>query len=171
MRRAALVGVAVCFAVFAGPAVLAAPASQPDASQPVAAQPDVAPPKAAPPKAAPPKAAKPKVADWTGTWSGPVTQVGRAKSFAIEVTLASKTGTTNYPDEHCKGKLVRTGTSGDYAFFIETITEGKLDPASKRGCLDGSLTLLKSPGGVVMSWMAANDGKAIVAYGSLAAMK
>ena len=169
MRRAALVGVAVCLAVFAGPAVSAAPtASQPDASQPAAAQPTAAQPDAVQPKA---KTTKAKVADWTGTWSGPVTQVGRAKPFAIEVTLAGKTGTTNYPDEHCKGKLVRTGTSGDYAFFIETITEGKLDPASKHGCLDGSLTLLKSPAGLVMSWMAANEGKAIVAYGSLAAMK
>jgi hypothetical protein len=127
---------------------------------------------AAPPKVTPAKVSKTTVStDLTGSWAGTVTQVGRAAPYTISITLAGKTGQTSYPDQHCAGKLTRVGTSGDYAFFTEAITDGKFDPATKVGCLDGSMTLQRNAGGLVMVWMTAYDGKAIVAYGSLAAKK
>lgn len=159
MRHTALLGVAFCLTLFA---VTSGAVAQ-DATQPAAAEPAAAQPNAAP--AAKPKAAKP--AEWTGTWSGSVAQVGRAKPFAFELTLSGKTGKTGYPDDHCTGKLVRAGASGNYAFFVETITEGKLDSATNKGCLDGSLTIMKDVNGLVIGWMATHDGKAVVAYGTL----
>lgn len=165
MRHAALLGVAFCLTLFAvTTSAVAQDATQP-APAPTAAQPNATPGQAAKPKTAKPTTAKP--ADWTGTWSGSVAQIGRAKPFTLEVTLSGKTGRTSYPDDHCAGKLVRAGTSGNYAFFTETITDGKLDSATGKGCLDGSLTLVKDGNGLVANWMTAHDGKAIVAYGTL----
>jgi hypothetical protein len=109
--------------------------------------------------------------DLAGSWTGPVTQVGRATPYTINITLAGKEGQTNYPDQNCTGKLTRVGVSGDYAFFTETITKGKFDPATKAGCLDGSMTLQRDAGSIVMAWMTAHNDKAIVAYGSLVAKK
>ena len=126
MRHTALLGVAFCVSLFA----VTSGAVAEDATQPApAAAPAAAQPSATP--AAKPKAAKP--AEWTGTWSGSVAQVGRAKPFAFEVTLSGKTGKTGYADDHCTGKLVRAGASGNYAFFVETITEGKLDFSDREG--------------------------------------
>ena len=167
MRRVALFGMALGLGLSTAiTGAMAEDAAQP-APAPAAATQPAPTPKAAPvkPKKAVAKPAKP--ADWTGTWSGPIAQVGRAKSFAFEVTLAGKTGQSSYPDDHCSGKLVRAGTSGNYAFFTETITTGKLDSATGKGCLDGTLTFVKDGSGLVMTWMAARNGKAIVAYGTL----
>ena len=168
MRRAALLGVAICL----GLSVPTTGALAQDAAQPAAAATPAATTPAAPtPQAAPVKVKKPKVAakpaEWTGTWSGSIAQVGRAKPFAFEVTLAGKTGKSSYPDDRCAGNLVRAGATGNYAFFTETITSGKLDATSGKGCLDGSLTFVKDGSGLVMTWMAARNGKAIVAYGTL----
>jgi hypothetical protein len=98
-----------------------------------------------------------------------VQQVGRAQGYPIEITLTAKGGDTSYPGQNCAGKLVKLGANSDYAAFAETITTGKFDPASKAGCLDGSLTLYRSADGVVMSWMTGYNDKAVVAYGTLTA--
>jgi hypothetical protein len=112
-------------------------------------------------------AAKPAVQPWVGVWTGTVQQVGRAQGYPIEITLTAKGGETSYPGQNCAGKLAKLGADASYATFVETITTGKFDPASKAGCLDGSLTLERSADGVVMSWMTGYGGKAIVAYGAL----
>ena len=164
MRRTAFAGIAVGLALSVVPAV----ADAQSAPQPSAAPTTTTTPKAAP-KTTPAKTAK--TVPWTGTWSGSVAQVGRGKPFAYSVTLEGKGGKTAYPDDHCAGKLTRIGTSGNYAFFTETITEGKLDPTTMKGCLDGSLTLVKDVSGLVMSWTTTHGGKAIVAYGTLAPAK
>ncbi len=170
MNHTMLLGTALCLALSAATVTAAAQDAAPNATQSPAAQPAAPQPKAAPAKVA---KAKPLKADaWSGTWAGSLAQVGRAKPFAYMVTLSGKTGRSEYADDHCTGQLVRVGTSGAYAFFTETITNGKLDPASKKGCLDGSLTLVKdASGGLIATWMAARDGKAIVAYGNLAPSK
>ncbi len=160
MKQAAFLAVAFCLAFSAATGVVAAQ----DAAQPTAAQPEAAPAK-------PAKAKPAKPADWTGTWSGSLAQVGRAKPFAFQIALSGKTGTSSYADDNCAGKLARAGTAGGFAFFTETITSGKLDPATGKGCLDGALTMVKDAGGgLILTWTAAYGGKAIVAYGTLAAM-
>jgi len=120
-------------------------------------------------KAKPKPAAKPAMQPWVGAWTGTVQQVGRAQGYPIEITLTAKGGETSYPGQNCAGKLVKLGSNSDYAAYIETITTGKLDPATKAGCLDGSLTIERGADGVVMSWMTGYGGKAIVAYGALTA--
>jgi hypothetical protein len=127
--------------------------------------------------AAPPNgtAAKPSTnkapVDLSGSWSGSVDQVGREKSYTMDITLAGKTGQTDYPDQNCAGKLTRVAVSGGYAFFTETITRGKFDAATKAGCLDGSMTIQRESEGIVMAWMTTYAGRPIVAYGSLMAKK
>ena len=120
--------------------------------------------------AAPAATAKPAAAtgDWSGKWSGQIVQVGRSKSYVFNVTFSGKNATSSYPESNCTGTLTRTGTSGDYAFFTETITTGKFDVVAKTGCLSGSVTLVKSGPAIVMGWVAAHDGKPIIAYGTLA---
>jgi hypothetical protein len=156
-----LAGVALCVAILAASAAVVAGTATATAAPAAGAT-------AAPQKPPPKVVAKAgTAAEWTGTWAGSLTQPGHPKSYAINVTLAGKTGQTTYPGQNCTGKLTRVGTSGDYAFFTEIITTGKFDPATKAGCLDGSFTLQKDGGKLVMAWMTAHDGKAIVAYGSL----
>ena len=118
--------------------------------------------------AGPAKPAPAATGDWSGKWSGQVIQVGKSKGYLFNLTLTAQGGTTTYPDSNCTGSLKRTGASGDYAFFTETITTGKFDVVAKTGCLSGSITLVKSGPALVMGWVAAHDGKPIIAYGTLA---
>jgi hypothetical protein len=113
-------------------------------------------------------APKAKPGDLTGIWTGLEAQAGRAKQFAVALNLNGKTGESSYADQHCTGKLTRVGTSGDYSFFTETITEGKYDATAKTGCIDGSITLIKAGDALVMGWAAAHDGKPIIAWATLA---
>lgn len=144
---------------FAGAVAVAAPAAAPQAVAPAA-------PPAAPPAPTPKPAAK--ADSLNGTWSGRISQVGRSKQYSMTITIAGKGGTTSYPDQHCAGKLVRVGSSAGYTFFAETIAEGKFNAADKSGCLDGSITLLRSGDGLVMGWLAGFEGQPIVAFGALA---
>jgi hypothetical protein len=127
--------------------------------------------------AAAPKATVPKPStanapvDLSGSWSGSIDQVGRQKSYRLDIALTGKTGQTDYPDQNCTGKLTRVAVSGDYAFFTETIIRGKFDAATKAGCLDGSMTIQRDSDGIVMAWMTTYAGRPIVAYGSLMAKK
>ena len=159
MKHAPLAGVALCVAILAASAAGAAGTATAAPAAGATAAPQKPPPKVV--------AKAVTAAEWTGTWTGSLTQPGHPKSYAISVTLAGKTGQTTYPGQNCTGKLTRVGTSGGYAFFTEIITTGKFDPATKAGCLDGSLTLQQDGGKLIMAWMTAHDGKAVVAYGSL----
>jgi hypothetical protein len=177
MRQILLAGIALgaVGAVIAGspawaddnPTITTAPMAAPDPAAPAPA-PNPAPAPAVKAKAKAKPAAKPAVQAWVGSWTGTVQQVGRAQGYPIEITLTAKGGETSYPGQNCAGKLAKLGSNADYAAFAETITTGKFDPATKAGCLDGSLTLQRSPEGVVMGWVTGYDGKAIVAYGVLA---
>jgi hypothetical protein len=173
MKRILLTGIAAsaafaALAVNAAWAEDAAPAT--DTTVTTAPLPDATAPAPAPmakPKPKPKKVAAPAVQPWTGSWTGTVQQVGRAAAYPIEITLTAKGGETAYPGQNCAGKLTKLGSSSDYAAFVETIGTGKFDPATKAGCLDGSLTIARNPDGIVMSWVTGYGGKAIVAYGTL----
>jgi hypothetical protein len=174
MKRILLTGIALgaAVAMSAGSAWAEDATPAPDTSVTTAPAPDATGQPAAAPavKKAKAKAApKPAAQPWVGAWTGTVQQVGRAQGYPIEITLTAKGGDTSYPGQNCAGKLVKLGANSDYAAFAETITTGKFDPASKAGCLDGSLTLYRSADGVVMSWMTGYNGKAVVAYGTLTA--
>ena len=169
MNNTVFAGMAISLAVLAGaPALAAATKTAPTTAAATTAPATTA----APAKTKAPKIVKPVVVpDFVGSWAGPVIQGGHASPYTVDVTLSSKGGQTTYPDQHCTGKLARIAVSGGYAYYTETITTGKFDPATKGGCLDGSLTLEKDGTNLVMAWMTSHDGKAIVAYGSLASTK
>jgi hypothetical protein len=149
MKSTSIVGLAL-FAALASPPAFAASTTSAPAKTPA-------------PKTVPTI----KSGDLSGAWTGPLAQVGQTKQHPITITLSGKTGTSSYPDQHCAGKLTRVGSTGDYAYFTEAITEGKFDPTTKSGCLDGSMTLVRAGGSLVLGWVAAYDGKPIIAYGSL----
>ncbi|MBN9018914.1 MAG: hypothetical protein J0H11_15980 [Rhizobiales bacterium] len=158
LLASALIGYgSVAFAEDAAPA--------PDAAAPAAAASDETAPPAKPAKKAK-KAAKPGPQD--GVWTGTFVQVGHAKAFPMSITFSGKTIETSYPDQSCAGKLAKVGTKGDTSFFAETITQGGVDAATGKGCLDGNVTLIKSGDGFIWGWVGQHDGKPIVAYGTLA---
>jgi hypothetical protein len=105
--------------------------------------------------------------DNTGNWTGKASQVGRAGNYVVTITLTKKDGTTSYPDQQCNGKLTRIGGSGNYVFYAEAITSNKFDPAKKKGCLDGSVTLLRSGNTLIYGWLGAYNDKPIVAFATL----
>src|SRR5579871_3623930 len=82
--------------------------------------------------------------DNTGTWTGKATQVGRSGTYTVTITIGKKDSLSAYPDLNCTGKLTRIGGSGDYVYYAEAITNNKFDAAKKKGCLDGSITLLRA---------------------------
>ena len=83
------------------------------------------------------------------------------------LAIAKKDSTTTYPGQQCAGKLTRIGGSGNYVFYAEAITSNKFDPAKKKGCLDGSVTLLRSGDTLIYGWLGAYTDKPIVAYATL----
>ena len=105
--------------------------------------------------------------DNTGSWTGKATQVGRPGTYIVTVTLTKKDGTTIYPDQQCNGKLTRIGGSGNYVFYAEAITSNKFDAAKKKGCLDGSITLLRSGNTLIYGWLGSYSDKPIIAYATL----
>jgi hypothetical protein len=170
MKRVIFAGIGLCVALSA--AAIAPAAGQ--ANPPAPTDATTPPPAPAPAPALKVKPAmKPAVAAVApaAVWTGTINQVGRAQSYAIEVTLAAKGGKTTYPGQNCAGTLTKVGSAGDYTFFTESITAGKFDATTKAGCLDGSLTLKKDGAEMVMTWMSSYNGKAVVAYGSLEAKK
>src|SRR5262245_57897750 len=105
--------------------------------------------------------------DNTGSWTGKATQVGRAGTYTVTVTITKKDGATIYPEQQCNGKLTRIGGSGNYVYYAEAITANKFDAAKKKGCLDGSITLLRSGNTLIYGWLGAYNDKPIVAYATL----
>jgi len=106
--------------------------------------------------------------DNTGSWTGKASQVGRGGTYVVTVTITKKEATTTYPAQQCSGKLTRVGGSGDYVFYAEAITSNKFDPAKKKGCLDGAVTLLRSGSTLIYGWLGSFGDKPIVAYATLA---
>ena len=126
-------------------------------SPPGGAQPS--PPRAAPPAA---RAGGPAV---TGTWSGPVTQVGSASTYSVELTVTAAGGATNYPELNCSGKLTRIGASRSYVFFVEVITQGQREKGGR--CPDGTITVTRAGDNLAWGWFGSVEGDIAVAYGTL----
>jgi hypothetical protein len=100
-----------------------------------------------------------------GKWKGEVTQIGSKTPYKLQLTVSSAGGETKYPDLHCAGKLIRTGASKSYAFFIEIVTEGA---GSKGGrCPDGTITMARSGEKLALLWFGNVEGNMIIAYGTL----
>lgn len=87
-----------------------------------------------------------------GTWKGPVSQVGREGSYPVVLVFTAKGATSSYPDSPCGGVLKRVGTSANFTFYAEEITNGRYDTARGKGCLDGTITLRREGDKLFYSW-------------------
>jgi hypothetical protein len=101
----------------------------------------------------------------TGTWSGPVTQVGSKAKYSVVLTLTAAGGETTYPEVPCAGKLTRIGASKSYVFFIEVITQGQREKGGR--CPDGTITVGRSGENLVWAWFGSVDDEPVLAYGVL----
>ena len=137
---------------------------------------DAAPPAdtgAAPPAADAAAAPAPKVAKKAtkpaaaAMWTGKALQVGHSKGYTVTLKVSAKAMESEYPELACGGKLTKVGAKGDSSFYIETITHGALDKTTGKGCIDGTVTLIKSGEGYIWGWVGQYDGKPIVAYAAL----
>jgi len=127
-----------------------------------------APPPAPPPRAAAaPAAAAPSGPTFVGVWSGSVTQVGRSTGYTMVLTIEARTATTDYPDLGCSGRLTRLGSGAGYVFYSETITSGRYDSAKKSGCIDGTLTVSKQNGRLLLGWFGAFQEQPVQATATL----
>lgn len=113
------------------------------------------------------KAAKAPASPLFGTWTGNAIQVGRAGGYPLTITISAKSAETDYPSLNCGGTLTKVGTKGDDSFFVETITRGGFDPASSKGCLSGTVTLVKAGDQMIWGWIGTFGGKPVVAYSTL----
>jgi hypothetical protein len=103
----------------------------------------------------------------TGIWSGKAAQVGRSGGYAVKLTFTAKTITSDYADLGCAGTLAKAGANGNYSFYVEKITTGGIDATTNKGCVDGSVTLIKSGDSLIWGWLGAVNGKPIVVYATL----
>jgi hypothetical protein len=67
-----------------------------------------------------------------GTWAGTIIQVQKSIEYSVTLEIGGGEAKITYPELRCGGKLTRIGSSGDYYFFVETITRG---PADDNGSL------------------------------------
>ncbi len=83
------------------------------------------------------------------------------------LTIAAKSATTDYPDLGCSGKLTRLGSGAGYVFYSETITTGRYDAVKKSGCIDGTVTVSKQNGRLLLGWFGAFQEQAVQATATL----
>ena len=96
-----------------------------------------------------------------GQWAGPVTQRGAPAPYSVRMTLTREGGETYYPELACGGALKRIASSGPYVFYRETIT------ANREKCVDGTITVAKTAGGLGWNWFGVFEGQMETAYADL----
>jgi hypothetical protein len=110
-----------------------------------------------------PRAAGPPI---VGSWSGQLTQINSQTPIKVEFAISAKGAETKYPDMDCTGKLIRSGASKSYVFFIEVITKGRVDKGGH--CPDGTITLARQGDNLAVGWFGNIKDSLVVAYGTLA---
>jgi hypothetical protein len=152
--------------VFAFAAVLAGAPFAAQGQQFPSVKPSPLPPRAPLPSPerppVPPSPAGPAI---SGTWSGPVIQVGSQSHYSIVLKLTGSGGESEYPELNCSGKLTKIGASRNYAFFIEVITQGQREQGGR--CPDGSVTVARAGDSLAWEWFASVGGEVAIAYGTL----
>jgi hypothetical protein len=110
-----------------------------------------------------PRAAGPAI---VGSWSGQLTQINSQTPIKVELAISPKGAETRYPDLDCAGKLIRSGASKSYVFFIEVITKGRVDKGGR--CPDGTITIARQGDNLAVGWFGNIKDSLVVAYGTLA---
>src|SRR5262245_61480783 len=130
------------------------------APRPPAAEDPDAPPPARPARPAP--AGGPSLA---GSWAGPVTQVEGKTQYSVVVNFTPRSADIEFPELDCSGKLVRSGSSKSYAFFVALITKGRVDQGGR--CADGTVTVSRTADNLAFGWFSNFNNQMIVAYAVL----
>jgi hypothetical protein len=110
-----------------------------------------------------PRAAGPAIA---GSWSGQLTQINSQTPIKVELAISAKGAETKYPDIDCTGKLIRSGSSKSYVFFVEVVTKGRVDKGGR--CPDGTITVARQGDNLAVGWFGNIKDSLVVAYGTLA---
>ena len=100
-----------------------------------------------------------------GTWSGTVIQVQRSIEYTVALEITSRDVRISYPELHCGGRLVQVGVSGDYSFFVETVTRGPTDESGR--CTSGTISVARAGANLAWGWFGLVKGEIVVAYGML----
>jgi hypothetical protein len=96
-----------------------------------------------------------------GQWSGTVAQNIGSSGYSVTMTITATGASTDYPELSCGGKLTPAGVSGEYLFFAETITRGRIDQGGR--CIDGMTIIAPAEGKLAWGWFGSYKGKAYVA--------
>jgi hypothetical protein len=102
-----------------------------------------------------------------GTWTGTVIQVQNSIEYKVIIEIRPYEAMVSYPEMACVGMLSRVGTSGEYSFFVETITRGSPDEQDR--CANGSVTLARTADNkLAWAWFGLFKEDVVAAYGILA---
>ena len=99
-----------------------------------------------------------------GVWTGSIEQAG-AQPYRVLLTIGANGFFTQYPELNCNGRLSPVGASGEFAFFTETIEQGRAD--SGGSCVDGSITLAITGDRIAYGWFGVYQGELLQARGAL----
>jgi len=94
-----------------------------------------------------------------------VIQVQRTIEFTVTLEITAREAQISYPELHCGGKLSHVGASGDYSFFLETITRGAADDDGR--CSNGTITVVRDGVNLAWGWFGLVKGEIVVAHGML----
>jgi hypothetical protein len=85
-----------------------------------------------------------------GTWRSPA-----GGSFDVVLTFSGNDAETRYSELNCTGKLTHLWASDKYAFYAESITEGRADKGGK--CSDGIVTIIRDGDRLAVGWFGIVD--------------
>jgi hypothetical protein len=97
----------------------------------------------------------------TGSWRS----LAGTSSYDVVLTISGDEAETRYSELNCTGKLTRLWASDKYAFYAETITEGRADKGGK--CTDGLITIMRAGDHLALAWVGVVDDKPSTAHGLL----
>jgi hypothetical protein len=100
-----------------------------------------------------------------GTWVGTLDQNVGSSGYSMVLSLTQQSGQSDYPGLNCGGTWTRVGATGEYTFFAERITHGRIDQGGR--CLDGTLTVAIEGSSLAVGWFGTHRGKPLVAWGLL----
>jgi hypothetical protein len=100
-----------------------------------------------------------------GTWAGTIIQVQKSIEYSVTLEIGGGEAKISYSELRRGGKLTRIGSSGDYCFFVETITRRPADDNGR--CTNGSITVTRAGDNLAWAWFGLANGEIVAAYGIL----
>lgn len=104
-----------------------------------------------------------------GRWMGTMlqTDVTGQTSYKILLELDGDHGRSVYPELRCAAELLAVATVNGYTIYSETVTEGRIDPDSGVGCIDGFLVVQPEKDMLTVEWVGNHLGQPYMAMSVL----